>query len=237
MPLRILAGASGYSFKEWKGAFYPQAIKPEAMLSYYADRLHTVEINSSFYALPKAEIVERWAASVPEDFRFSIKAPQAITHRARLKDTAADELAQLYRVLEVLGDKRGPVLFQLPPTMKKDLPRLRGFLELLPAGHRAVFEFRHDSWFDDEVYACLREFAAVLCVSEREDASAPPLVQTADWGYVRLRLESYGDDDLAEWIQRFRAAHWKKVHVYFQHNVTAPGYAADLLRLAAAKRS
>jgi uncharacterized protein YecE (DUF72 family) len=167
---------------------------------------------------------------VPEDFRFSIKAPQAITHRARLKDTAADELAQLYRVLEVLGDKRGPVLFQLPPTMKKDLPRLRGFLQLLPADHRAVFEFRHDSWFDDAVYSALSDAGAALCLSEREDGAPPPLVETTSWGYVRLRLEEYSDAALAQWAQRLRATGWTDAHVYFMHEPTAPGYAEALLR-------
>jgi uncharacterized protein YecE (DUF72 family) len=151
---RLLAGASGYSFKEWKGIFYPQDMKPEAMLAWYAGRLPTVEINNTFYRMPAPGMLENWARTTPADFRFAIKASRRITHIARLKaETAADSLNYLYRMLAALGEKRGPVLFQLPPQMKKDLARLAGFLSLLPEGHLAAFEFRNATWFDDEVYA------------------------------------------------------------------------------------
>ncbi|HEY1393050.1 MAG TPA: DUF72 domain-containing protein, partial [Methylibium sp.] len=167
---RLLAGASGYAFKEWKGSFYPEKIKPEEMLAWYAERLPTVEINNTFYAMPKPTVLAHWAEVTPAHFVFAIKAPKRITHEARLKaDAAADSVAYLYRTLEALGDKRGPVLFQLPPFLKKDSPRLSEFLSLLPAGHRAAFEFRNDSWFDDEVYALLKGAGAALCLSERED--------------------------------------------------------------------
>lgn len=232
MPPRILAGASGYSFKEWKGNFYPAKIRPDAMLAYYARHLHTVEINSSFYALPKAETVSRWAATVATDFRFSVKAPQAITHQARLAEKSAADVSALYGVLDVLGEKRGPVLFQLPPTMKKDLPRLRDFIARLPQGHGATFEFRHDSWLTDEVYACLHEAGAALCQSEREDATPPPAVETAAWGYLRLRLDNYNKADLQAWVERLRATRWNTAYVYFRHEITAPGYAAQLIELA-----
>jgi uncharacterized protein YecE (DUF72 family) len=231
MTLRILAGASGYSFKEWKGVFYPERIRPDAMLAFYAQHLPTVEINSSFYALPKAQNLQRWAAAVPETFRFAVKAPAAITHKARLRPAAAQDLAQLYEVLGELGDKRGPVLFQLPPAMPQDAARLADFLALLPPAHAAAFEFRHDSWFNDETYALLRQAGAGLCVSEREDATPPPLVQTTDWGYVRLRREQYDEAALAAWLDRLRATSWKKCFVYFMHEPTAPAYAAELLRL------
>jgi uncharacterized protein YecE (DUF72 family) len=230
MTAQLLAGASGYSFKEWKGSFYPETIKPEGMLAWYAERLPTVEINNTFYQMPKATVLEVWAAATPERFRFAIKAPRRITHEARLKaDAAADSVAYLYRTLETLGPKRGPVLFQLPPFLKKDLPRLREFLHVLPADHQAAFEFRHDSWFDDEVYAELKQAGAALCLSEREDNAPPPLVETAPWGYVRLRLEEYSDDDLAQWAKRLAATSWTDVHVYFMHEPTAPGYAKKLL--------
>src|SRR6187455_2894836 len=151
--MRILAGASGYSFKEWKGSFYPDKMKPEEMLPFYSARLPTVEINNTFYQMPKVAVLENWATLTPESFRFAIKASRRITHMSRLKaDSAADSVAFLYRTLAALGDKRGPVLFQLPPFLKKDLARLADFLPLLPAGHMAAFEFRHDSWCDDEVY-------------------------------------------------------------------------------------
>jgi uncharacterized protein YecE (DUF72 family) len=231
----LWAGASGYAYKEWKGNFYPEKIQPEAMLAYYAERLPSVEINNSFYQMPKAEVLERWAQATPEAFRFAIKAPKRITHEARLApDAAADSVAYLYRVLATLGAKRGPVLLQLPPYLKKDTARLRDFLQLLPEGHRAAFEFRHGSWFDDEVYALLKTAGASLCLSEREDSTPPPLVQTAPWGYVRLRLENYSDADLAAWAERVAATQWQEVYAYFMHEPTAPGYAASLLAQAQA---
>ncbi len=227
---KLWAGASGYAFKEWKGSFYPEKIKPEEMLAWYAERLPSVEINNTFYQMPKVEVLERWGQATPEEFRFSIKASKRITHIARLAtDAAADSLAYLYKNLTALGAKRGPVLFQLPPFLKKDGPRLQDFLQLLPEGHRATFEFRHDSWFDDDVYALLESAGASLCVSEREDSTPPPLVETAPWGYVRLRLESYSDADLAAWAERLAATQWQEVHAYFMHEPTAPGYAAALL--------
>ncbi len=233
---KLCAGASGYAYKAWQGSFYPDKIDADAMLAWYAQRLPAVEINNTFYRLPKAEVLTRWAAETPPEFRFAIKASRRITHDARLKlEAAADPLAYLYRNLAMLGDKRGPVLFQLPPFLKKDVARLRAFLEVLPEGHRAAFEFRDDSWHDDEVYAALREAGAVLVASEREGSNAPPpLVQTAPWGYLRLRLEHYDDSDLARWLERVAATGWKEVHVYFMHEPTAPGCAAALLALHAA---
>jgi uncharacterized protein YecE (DUF72 family) len=231
---RLLAGASGYSYKEWKGNFYPEKIKPEAMLAWYAERLPTVEINNTFYQMPKAAVLENWAQATPEGFRFAIKASRRITHLARLKaDEAADSVGFLYRNLATLGAKRGPVLFQLPPFLKKDLPRLSEFLRLLPDGHGAAFEFRNDSWFDDDVYAALKAAGAALCLSEREDNAPPPLVETAPWGYVRLRLETYSDADLEQWAGRLAATAWQETYVYFMHEPTAPAYAQTLMRFGA----
>ena len=228
---RLLAGASGYSFKEWKGSFYPEKIKPEDMLAFYADRLPTVEINNTFYRMPTTAMLEDWAGSTPERFRFAIKAPRRITHMARLKaETAADSVDFLYRNLAALGAKRGPVLFQLPPFLKKDLPRLAEFLRLLPEGHRATFEFRNDSWFADDVYDALKAAGAALCLSEREDNAPPPLVETAPWGYVRLRLETYSDADLEQWCRRLEATSWREIYAYFMHEPTAPAYAKTLMR-------
>src|SRR5688500_6300363 len=230
---KLLAGASGYSFKEWKGTFYPETMKPEGMLAFYSERLPTVEINNTFYQMPKAAVLENWARTAPETFRFAIKASRRITHMSRLKpDSAADSVAFLYRTLASLGAKRGPVLFQLPPFLKKDAARLGDFLQLLPPGHNAAFEFRNDSWFSDDVYDLLRGAGAALCLSEREDNAPPPLVETAPWGYVRLRLENYSDADLAAWAERLAATSWQQVYCYFMHEPTAPGYAATLNRLA-----
>jgi uncharacterized protein YecE (DUF72 family) len=227
----LRAGASGFSFKEWKGPFYPPDCKAEAMLPFYAQRLPTVEINNSFYRMPKRVVLEGWTTQVPEDFRFSLKASRRITHIGRLKaDAVAETLGYLYRNLEALGTRRGPVLFQLPPNLKKDLPRLEAFLALLPPGHGAAFEFRNPEWFDDEVYALLRAAGAALCLLEREDNAPPPLVETAPFGYVRLRLESYSDEDLAAWAQRLAATAWQDIYAYFMHEPTAPAYAATLMR-------
>jgi uncharacterized protein YecE (DUF72 family) len=233
--MRLIAGASGYSFKEWIGSFYPQGTKPDGMLAYYSARLPTVEINNTFYRMPAATMLENWATTAPEGFRFAIKASRRITHLARLKaESAADSLAFLYRNLATLGAKRGPVLFQLPPLLKKDLPRLTAFLGLLPEDHRAAFEFRNDSWFADDVYEALRTAGAALCLSEREDNAPPPLVETAPWGYVRLRLENYSEDDLRRWAERLAGTGWNEVFAYFMHEPTAPDYAQTLMRVAAA---
>jgi len=230
---RLLAGASGYSFKEWKGNFYPADMKPEGMLTWYAERLPTVEINNTFYQMPKVPVLENWARATPDSFRFAIKASRRITHMARLKaDTAADSVAFLYKNLAALGHKRGPVLFQLPPFMKKDLPRLSEFLKLLPAGHGAAFEFRNESWFADDVYDALKGCGASLCLSEREDNAPPPLVETAPWGYVRLRLEAYSEDELRRWAERLMQTAWREIYVYFMHEPTAPAYARTLMSLS-----
>ena len=231
--MRLMAGASGYSFKEWKGSFYPADLRPEGMLRFYAERLPTVEINNTFYQMPKVPVLENWAQSTPDAFRFSIKASRRITHMARLKaDGAADSVAFLYRNLASLGSKLGPVLFQLPPFLKKDLPRLTEFLALLPPSHGAAFEFRNESWFADDVYAALKSSGASLCFSEREDNAPPPLVETAPWGYVRLRLENYSDEDLRRWADRLRATAWGEIYVYFMHEPTAPAYAQALMKFA-----
>jgi uncharacterized protein YecE (DUF72 family) len=233
----IIAGASGYSFKEWKGSFYPADIKPPEMLAYYANRLPTVEINNSFYQMPKASVLENWAQCTPDSFQFAIKAPRRITHDARIKaEDAADSVAFLYKNLAALGPKRGPVLFQLPPFLKRDATRLNEFLKILPDGHQAAFEFRNPSWFCDATYDALANAGAALCLSEREDNAPPPLVETTDWGYVRLRLEHYSDPDLRHWADRLLAQKWRQTHVYFMHEPTAPAYAQVLMHSAAGNR-
>ena len=205
------------------------------MLALYAERLPTVEINNTFYQMPKTAVLENWASATPDGFRFAIKASRRITHMSRLKADSAAELGRLSSIAtsRALGAKRGPVLFQLPPFLKKDLPRLDGFLELLPDGHDAAFEFRNDSWFADDVYAALKSAGAALCLSEREDNAPPPLVETAPWGYVRLRLETYSDDDLAAvGATGSHATGWREIYVYFMHEPTAPAYAQTLMKFA-----
>jgi uncharacterized protein YecE (DUF72 family) len=231
---RIVAGASGYSYKEWKGTFYPEKTKPGEMLPFYSARLPTVEINNSFYRMPRTTMLEDWVKCTPESFRFSIKASRRITHIARLKpESVGDSVDFLYRALESLGSKRGPVLFQTPPLLKKDLARLEAFLAMLPQGHCAAFEFRNETWFSDDVYELLRRSGAALCLSEREDNAPPPLVETTGWGYVRLRLEQYSDADLEAWANRLGDTKWRETFVYFMHEATAPAYAQALMRFAA----
>ena len=231
MARRLFAGASGYSFKEWCGTFYPDTMKPDAMLGWYSERLPAVEINNTFYRMPASAMLEHWGQTTPADFRFAIKASRRITHIARMKtESATEPLGFLYRNLTALGGKRGPVLFQLPPLLKKDLARLTAFLAMLPGDHRAAFEFRNDTWFCDEVYDALRSAGAALVLSEREDSTAPPLVETAPWGYLRLRLEEYSDAELAQWAERILATRWREAFVYFMHEPTAPAYAQSLMK-------
>ncbi|WP_284619742.1 DUF72 domain-containing protein [Aquabacterium humicola] len=231
---RLLAGASGFSYKEWCGSFYPEKLAADAMLGFYAERLPTVEINNTFYRMPKREMLEHWTEVVPPHFRFAVKASRRITHDGRLKaEQVAESVDYLYRNLQSLGERRGPVLFQLPPNLKRDLPRLTDFLALLPEGHRAAFEFREPSWFDDAVYAALNAAGAALVLSEREDNAPPPLERTADFGYLRLRLEHYGDAELAAWAERIAATGWGESYAYFMHEPTAPGYAQALMTLMA----
>jgi len=236
--MTVWIGTSGYNYPEWKGSFYPADLPAAKMLPYYAARFPTVEINNTFYRMPKTTVLEHWAAATPEGFRFSIKASQRITHMSRLKvESATEPLGYLYRNLAALGAKRGPVLFQLPPNLKKDLPRLAAFLALLPEDHNAAFEFRNDTWFADDVYSAIQGAGAALCLSEREDNAPPPLVETAPWGYVRLRLESYSDDDLMKWARTLDATSWREMFVYFMHEPTAPAYARKLIEFGAgAKR-
>ena len=207
------------------------------MLPFYSQRLPTVEINNTFYRMPKTTVLESWASTVPAGFRFAIKASRRITHMSRIKvESSSEPLGYLYKNLAALGAKRGPVLFQLPPNLKKDLPRLVDFLALLPEAHGAAFEFRNETWFDDAVYAALKGAGAALVLSEREDNAPPPLVETAPWGYVRLRLETYSEGDLREWVDRLAATGWRETFVYFMHEPTAPGYARALMDLADARR-
>ena len=190
--MAIHVGTSGWSYAEWKGSFYPEDIKNERMLAYYGERFDSVEVNNTFYRLPRREVLEGWAAQVPAGFSFVIKASRRITHKAKLGPDAADPLAYLFEACGALGDRLGPVLFQTPPWLKQDLPRLRDFLTLLPDGARAAFEFRSSSWYDDRVYYELAARNAALVVADTgEDDQDPPVVRTSDWGYARLRRVEY----------------------------------------------
>lgn len=229
--MRVRIGTSGFSYKEWKGSFYPEDIDAKAMLGFYATKFSTVEINNTFYRMPQASVLTSWAEQVPDGFTFALKASQRITHRSRLKE-AGDSVEFFFRIAATLGDRLGPVLFQLPPNLKKDLPRLQAFLPLLPAGSRCAFEFRHESWFDDEVYDALKGARAALCLAEDEDL-ATPSIATTDWGYLRLRRQDYGPETIAAWRDRIASQPWSEAFVYFKHEDEARGplFAEGLAKL------
>jgi uncharacterized protein YecE (DUF72 family) len=235
--VRIHAGTSGFSYKEWKGAFYPETLPAKEMLSYYAGRLPAVEINNTFYRLPKAAMLEGWCAQVPEEFRFVLKASRRITHFKRLKEPG-DETTYFLETAGTLGPRLGAALFQLPPNMKKDIERLRAFLAVLPGDVPATFEFRHESWFDDEVHDALRAAGVALCVADTDDDEAEVaerLVSTADWGYLRLRRSAYDDDALRRCLAVAHEQDWRHAFVFFKHEDegTGPRLAQRLLELAA----
>lgn len=215
--MTLRAGTSGYAFKEWKGAFYPPTLSDDEWLAFYASRFPTVEINNTFYRLPKQSVLQDWASRVPAEFTFAIKASQRITHHARLKPECADAVDFLLQNTAVLGDRCGPILFQLPPNLKKDADRLRGFLGLLPNGRRYTIEFRHESWFDDEVFAILRDRDVALCVAEQDDFKCP-VQSTASWGYLRLHRLDYDDAALGEWAKCVAAQQWSETYIYFKHD-------------------
>ena len=231
--MNLYVGTSGYSYKEWKGNFYPEKIPAKEMLRFYAQRLSTVEINATFYRMPQKSMLENWKDQVPDTFRFSLKAPQRITHFKRLNETEEDT-GYFLETVSVLGGGFGVVLFQLPPNMKKDLPRLEAFIGQLPEQIPAAFEFRHPSWFDDDVLEILRSGNRALVVSDTDDLPATHIDKTADWGYLRLRRVNYSEENLAEWLERVRAHDWKEAYVFFKHEDegTGPKLAAQFLKLA-----
>ena len=215
--MKLRAGTSGYAFKEWKGTFYPDDLKDDAMLGYYASKFPTVEINNTFYRLPKEHVLVDWASQVPNAFTFAIKASQRITHHARLKPECASAVEFLLKNTASLGDKLGPILFQLPPNLKKDLDRLQAFLALLPADRRYTMEFRHETWFTDDVFDVLRARDIPLCIIDQPEF-ASPVVATATWGYVRLHRFDYDAATLAAWAARIREQSWSESYVFFKHD-------------------
>jgi len=220
--MQFFVGTSGYSYPKWKGSFYPQKLPQKQMLRYYAERFHAVELNNTFRRMPSESSMQSWTSQVPSGFRFAIKAPQAITHFKRLKD-AEEPTKQLFGVAGALKKQLGPILFGLPPSFKKDVPRLRAFLKLIPRNKQTAFEFRHESWFDDEVFDCLRRRRCALCVADAEELPRTSLVATTDWGYLRLRRENYTRKSLATWLKKIRSMGWKEAYIFFKHEDTGTG--------------
>lgn len=231
--MNLHVGTSGYSYKEWKGIFYPADLPAKEMLAYYSRQLPAVEINNTFYRLPQASMIENWKNQVPENFRFSIKATQRITHIKRLKN-AVEETKYLLETAGLLEERLGVILFQLPPNSKKDVERLRDFLALLPSSTRTAFEFRHESWFDDEILDLLREKNCALVASDTDEMPLTEIISTADWGYLRLRRVNYQEADLAEWMRRVQEQKWKDAFVFFKHEDegTGPRLAARFIALS-----
>jgi uncharacterized protein YecE (DUF72 family) len=231
----IHVGTSGWSYKEWKGSFYPADLPSDGMLRYYATRLPTVEINNSFYRIPKEKVLLEWADQVPAEFRFVLKASRRITHINRLANEDGS-LEYFLRTVNVLGARLGPTLFQCPPSLRKDMARLRDFLALVPRTWRAAMEFRHASWFTDEVYDALRghDIALVAVEEDEGEGTGAPLVPTASWGYLRLRRTDYGEDALKAWVQRIRGQPWGEAYAFLKHDEekgTGPDAAVTLAAL------
>lgn len=229
--MKLLAGTSGFAYKEWKGIFYPADIKAAGMLSYYASKFNAVEINNTFYRMPTASVVAGWAEQVPPGFTFVLKAPQKITHFKRLKECDA-EVDYFCTVARTLGSHLGPVLIQLPPNFKRDDDRLASFLSLVPDDLRLAFEFRNPSWLDDAVYDVLRAHDAALVIAHDEETETP-LIATASWGYARLRKVVYAPGEVASWATRLRAQPWRELFAFFKHEDegTGPGLALDFISL------
>jgi uncharacterized protein YecE (DUF72 family) len=219
--MNFYVGTSGYSYPEWKGAFYPPKWPAKQMLAYYSKHFRTVEVNYTFKRLPTIATLQTWAGAVPADFRFVLKAPEQITHRKRLRDV--DELlADFLDIAARLKTRLGPLLFQLPPNFKKDASRLRTFLQLLPSRRRVAFEFRHSSWFDDDIFKLLRDQRVALCIADAEDLQVP-FVATAAWGFLRLRRPDYDDATLKKWLKQMRKQDWRDAFVFFKHEDEGKG--------------
>lgn len=220
--MRFFVGTSGYCYKEWKGSFYPEKLPQKQMLHFYAQRFAAVEINNTFHKFPTEELVRAWAEQAPQSFRFVLKARQIITHFRRLQN-AERHTDDFIRIASVLKKRQGPILFQLPPNFKKDLPRLEAFLKYVDSRASIVFEFRHESWFCDDTYDCLRAHSTAMCVTDEVDLPQAKLVRTAKFGYVRLREERYTTKALNKWIERIRMQEWPAVYVFFKHEDVGAG--------------
>ena len=233
--MNIWIGTSGFQYAEWKGTFYPEDLPAAKMLPFYTERLSSTEINYTFRRIPSAKTIQGWWEATPERFKFSLKASQKITHFAKLRG-CGDTLRYFCQVIADLENKLGVVLFQLPPAFKKDAALLASFLDEIPSGLRAAFEFRHASWFDDEVFALLKNKNVALCIAESEKLSTP-IVATADYGYLRLRREDYQSADMLRWAQAIRekSGVWSDAFVYLKHEESGigPKLAGELRELVA----
>jgi uncharacterized protein YecE (DUF72 family) len=234
--MKAWIGTSGFQYAEWKGNFYPEDLPTAKMLPFYAEQFSSTEINYTFHRIPAAKTIENWNKLTPSKFRFALKAPQKITHWSKLRD-CADTMRYFCDVVSALGEKLGPVLFQLPPNFKKDAFILADFVNGLPTGLRGAFEFRHESWFGDDVWEILKSRNVALCIAETEEF-ATPKVATADYGYLRLRREDYAKTDVERWAEfaREQSERWSDAFVYFKHEAAGigPKLAKHMMEILAA---
>jgi uncharacterized protein YecE (DUF72 family) len=231
--MEIYVGTSGYAYKEWKGKFYPEKISSKEMLHFYSGRLNTVEINNTFYRMPKESVLRSWAEQVPSNFFFALKAPQVITHLKHLRNVSK-ETEYLFRTLPLLDRKLGPVLFQFPKSFRVDLPVLEDFLGLIPGDRACAFEFRNPSWYSDEILDLLRERGSSLCIADTDEDPANVIIRTASWGYLRLRRSDYTDADLSKWMERILSQKWERAFIFFKHeedNASGPEMAVRFREL------
>ncbi|MFT4843520.1 MAG: hypothetical protein ACI8UD_002659 [Planctomycetota bacterium] len=219
---KLHVGTSGFSYAEWKPAFYPEHVKKAGMLSFYASQLPSVELNNTFYRMPTEKNVTAWSEQVPDTFRFAIKATRRMTWSNKLVD-CGELLAELFTMLAPLGGKLGCVFYQLPKFVKCDLDVLRSFLKEQPSGIKAAFEFVHESWHDKAVFDLLHEHGATAVASDKDDAEQPELAAGAPWLYLRLRRASYGDDELRMWRDRIQQSGVSEAFVFFKHEDTCAG--------------
>ena len=233
--MQVYAGTSGFSYKEWRGSFYPEKLPASGMLAHYAQRLPAVEINNTFYRMPRPGQLEKWSSQVPEEFRFSLKASRRITHAKRLED-CREETDYLFGVLGTLGDQLGSVLFQLPPYFRMDMARLEAFVDTLPEGRHIALEFRHESWFDQPTFDLLTARGMALVIADSDDLPVSEFTRTADWAYLRLRRADYGETELKRWVGRLEEAGLEEAHVFFKHEDegSGPRMAEQFLELARA---
>jgi uncharacterized protein YecE (DUF72 family) len=218
----LWTGTSGFSYDEWRPTFYPAEVKKAGMLSFYASRLPAVELNNTFYRMPSPALTGKWAAEVPEGFRFALKASQRITWTQKLRD-CEELLERLFTATSALGDKLGCVFYQLPKWVRKDVPLLRDFLARQRPGVPIAFEFAHASWLEDDAIQALAERDAAVVLSDKDDAETPALIDTGTWGYLRLRRAEYGDDDLRRWHERIAERSWQQCFLFFKHEDSCAG--------------
>ncbi len=220
--MKIYAGTSGFAYKEWKGKFYPEKIPPKEMLHFYSERLGAVEINNTFYRMPRESVLKSWAEQVSGGFIFALKAPQVITHIKQLRNVF-EETEYLFKTLSVLGGKLGPVLFQFPKSFRANAPALEDFLALIPGDTDCAFDFRSPTWLDAGMPDLLRKKGCSLCMEDTDENPVNEIISTATWGYLRLRRSEYTEDGLSEWAERILSQKWERAFVFFKHEDGAGG--------------